>query len=151
MSSRDHDLNWPHRLTPRLTTRVKAIVLLVPAVVLLSGQEGCETMQQKRQNEALRNTIACKLNGGRIVILFQDGDARMLMPDAQRVTLYQIPGGSGIRYSNGNYELRGKGMELNLIADGASTALAECGPYAPPSAAAPSPVPNPTTIIPPKF
>ena len=119
------------------------------AVLLLSGQEGCETMQQKRQTEALRNTVACKLNGGRVVILFQDGDARMLMPDAQRVTLYQIPTASGIRYSNGNYELRGKGMELALISDGVATQLAECGPYAPPTAA-PMPTPTPTTIQQPK-
>jgi membrane-bound inhibitor of C-type lysozyme len=113
---------------------IRAALLLLPAILFLSGQEGCETMQQKRQQEALRNTIACKLSGERIVILFQDGDARMLMPDAQRVVLYQIPTASGIRYSNGLYELRGKGMDLALIRDGASIALTECGPYAPPAA-----------------
>ena len=53
----------------------------------------------------------------------------MLMPDGERVTLYQIPTASGIRYSNGSLELRGKGMELQLVRDGTATPLAGCQPY----------------------
>ena len=54
----------------------------------------------------------------------------MLLDGAQRVTLYQLPAASGVRYSNGTMELRGKGTELQLIRDGVVTPLKDCEPYA---------------------
>jgi len=62
------------------------------------------------------------------------GMARMLLPSGDRVDLYQIPGGSGVRFSNGNMELRGKGIELVLIDEAAGTqsVLTQCAPYSVP-------------------
>ncbi len=59
----------------------------------------------------------------RIVIRFDVGEARLLMPDGNRVALYQIPAASGVRFSNGNMELRGKGMDLQLVNNGVATQL----------------------------
>ena len=63
---------------------------------------------------------------------FAEGEARVLLPGLQRVTLYQIPsmGGGVVRYSNGSMELRGKGAELQFIADNTTTPLRDCEPYA---------------------
>ena len=94
----------------------------------------CENPLKKKEEEASKNTFACQLNGERLVIRFADGEARMLMPDAQRVTLYQLPIASGVRYSNGTLELRGKGMELQLLRDGVTAVLKDCEPYTPPPA-----------------
>jgi membrane-bound inhibitor of C-type lysozyme len=62
------------------------------------------------------------------------GMARMLMPSGDRIDLYQIPSGSGVRFSNGNMELRGKGIELVLIDDttGTQSVLTQCAPYSAP-------------------
>ena len=94
----------------------------------------CENPLKKKEEEASKNTFACQLDGERLVVRFADGEARMLMPDAQRVTLYQLPIASGVRYSNGTLELRGKGMELQLLRDGATMVLKDCEPYTPPPA-----------------
>ena len=104
---------------------------LVTALVL----GACENpMKKKAEEEAAKNTFACQYNAERLVVRFADGEARMLMPDAQRITLYQLPVASGVRYSNGTLELRGKGMELQLVRDGATTVLKDCEPYTPPPA-----------------
>ena len=102
------------------------------AVLLLGA---CENpMKKKAEEEAAKNTFACQMNGERLVVRFADGEARLLMPDAQRITLYQLPVASGVRYSNGTLELRGKGMQLQLTRDGATTVLKDCEPYTPPPA-----------------
>ena len=77
----------------------------------------------KEEQEAAKNTFACQLAGERVVIRFDAGEARMLMPDGDRVALYQIAAASGVRYSNGIMELRGKGMDLHLIRNGVATTL----------------------------
>jgi len=79
--------------------------------------------------EAAMNTVNCQLAGERLVIRFDAGEARLLMPTGDRVSLYQIPAASGVRYSNGSLELRGKGMDLQLVRNGAATPLAGCEPY----------------------
>jgi hypothetical protein len=114
-----------HRRTPR-----SALVLaaLLGAVLLVSA---CENpLQKKREEELAKTTFACQLNGERFVVRFADGEARILLPGAQRVTLYQIPVASGVRYSNGTMELRGKGSELQFIMDNVLTPLRDCEPYA---------------------
>ncbi len=96
---------------------------------------GCDALnpQKKRDEELAKTTFACQLNGERFIVRFTDNEARILLPGAQRVTLYQIPAGqtgSIVRYSNGTMELRGRGSELTFIADGASAPLRDCEPYA---------------------
>jgi len=102
---------------------------LVPLVagLLVSA---CDPMQKKKEEELAKTTFACQLNGERFVVRFVEGEARVLMPGAQRVTLYQLPTASGVRYSNGNMELRGKGTELQVIIDNVTTPLRDCEPYA---------------------
>lgn len=86
----------------------------------------------KDAEEAARNTFACSLAGERLVVRFDADEARLLMPGGDRVTLYQIAAASGVRYTNGMIELRGKGTELELIREGTLTPLTGCQPFAPP-------------------
>ena len=92
----------------------------------------CADTPSKEAQEAAKNTFACQLAGERLVMKFEPGEARLLMPDGDRIVLYQVPMGSGIRYTNGNLDLRGKGMDLELIRNGNPTQLADCQPYLPP-------------------
>ena len=55
---------------------------------------GCQQGPTKEEIEAAKNTVDCERPGERIVIRFGDGEARLLMPDATRVVLYQVPGGT---------------------------------------------------------
>jgi membrane-bound inhibitor of C-type lysozyme len=95
------------------------------AVGLLAA---CQSGPTKEELEAAKNTIDCERPGERIVIRFAEGEARLLMPDATRVILYQVPSGSGFRYLNGLMELRGKGMDVELTRNDAATHFA-CKPY----------------------
>jgi hypothetical protein len=110
---------------------VNRYLVVIAAATLLAA---CENPQKKREEELAKNTFACQLNGQRFVVRFVESEARMLLPGtAERVTLYQIqPGNTGatVRYSNGSMELRGRGTELTLIADGQATLLRDCEPYA---------------------
>jgi membrane-bound inhibitor of C-type lysozyme len=93
---------------------------------------GCEHKATREEEEAAKNTITCQLAGERLVIRFDSGEARMLTASSEKITLYQIPSGGGTRYSNGNVELRGKGMDWTLTELGASTTLESCKQYAAP-------------------
>lgn len=88
----------------------------------------CGAQPSRDEAEAAKNTFACTLGGERIVVRLDTGEVRLLMPDGERIALYQIPTASGVRYSNGNLELRGKGMDLQLVRDGTATPLRECQP-----------------------
>jgi len=109
---------------------VNRYALVLVAAALLAA---CENPMKKREDEIARQTFACQLNGERFVVRFAEGEARVLLPGAQRVTLYQIPTGSTgsiVRYSNGSMELRGRGTELTFIVDNQSAPLRDCEPYA---------------------
>ena len=109
---------------------MRSFLLLVAASALLVA---CENPMKKQEEEIAKSTFACQLNGERFIVRFAEGEARVLLPGAQRVTLYQIPTGSTgslVRYSNGTLELRGRGAELTFIADGVPTPLRDCEPYA---------------------
>ncbi len=97
------------------------------AFVLLAG---CASMKSKDEEEAAKNTFECQLSGERLVLRFDVAEVRMLLPPGgDRVSLYQIPAASGVRYSNGDFELRGKGMDLQLVRNGAAVQLVDCKPY----------------------
>ena len=100
------------------------------AIVALTGGllASCAAPLPKDELEGAKNTFACLAAGERIVIRLDLGEARLLMPDGDRVVLYQISAESGVRYSNGNLELRGTGMALQLIRNGAAMRLADCHP-----------------------
>ena len=90
---------------------------LALSIVALAVLGGCKTGPTQEEIEAAKNTVDCERPGERIVIRFDEGEARLVMPDGTRVVLYQVPMASGIRYLNGLMELRGKGMNLELIRD----------------------------------
>jgi hypothetical protein len=116
------------RLVRRLDPRQRTALAALAAVAVL----GACADSPKRDDEAGRNTFACALSGERLVVRFDGDEARLLMPGGERVVLYQVPTGSGIRFTNGTLDLRGKGMDLQLIRNGVSTPLADCQPYAAP-------------------
>lgn len=113
--------------------RSSARVGLVAALVVLATA-GCADKPSKDEQEAARNTFACTLSGERVVVRFDAGEARLLMPGGERVVLYQIPSASGVRFSNGTMELRGKGVDLQLHTDSGVTPLVDCQPYVLPKA-----------------
>ena len=100
-------------------------------LVIAAALAGCADKPSKDEQEAAKNTFVCLLDGERLVMRFDMGMARMLMPNGDRVDLYQIPAASGVRFSNGNLELRGKGTELTVVDNNAATQvpLAQCAPY----------------------
>lgn len=113
-------------MPPHVRKSVRFALPLICALAVAS----CDSFQKKAEEELAKNTFACQLNGERFVVRFDQGEARMLLPGAQRVTLYQIPTASGVRYSNGNMELRGRGSELQLVVDNSVAPLRDCEPYA---------------------
>lgn len=117
----------PDPAATRIATPRSRRTVAVAAALALAA---CAGSPSSEEIEAAKNTINCKLAGERLVIRFDTGEARLLMPGGERVVLYQIPAASGIRYSNGSVELRGKGMDLQLVRDGTAMALGGCEPYA---------------------
>jgi membrane-bound inhibitor of C-type lysozyme len=101
----------PPKRSSRMPLCRSTLSLLVASVLVAGCQEKGPT---KEELEAAKNTIDCQAADERIVIKFDDAEARMLMPDGTRTILYQVPSGSGVRYLNGLMELRGKGMDLDL-------------------------------------
>jgi membrane-bound inhibitor of C-type lysozyme len=95
----------------------------------LATLAGCGAAARKDAEEAAKDTFTCQLGNERLLIKFDSGEARMLMGSGDRVTLYQIAAASGVRFTNGMMELRGKGTELELVRDGVITPLADCKPY----------------------
>ena len=116
---------------PAAPTPLRQVTLRAAAAAIGFVLAACAT-PSKEAEEAARNTFACSLAGERLVVRFDADEARLLMPGGDRVTLYQIAAPSGVRYTNGMIELRGKGTELELIREGTLTPLTGCQPYAPP-------------------
>jgi membrane-bound inhibitor of C-type lysozyme len=82
---------------------------LFAAIVLAACQSSGPT---KEEIEAAKNTIDCDFGGERIIVRFAEGEARLLMPDGTRVILYQVTAATGLRYTNGLFDLRGTGLEF---------------------------------------
>ena len=93
---------------------------------------------ETKEEELAKTTFACQFNGERFVVRFVEARRASAVRALQRITLYQlpIPASSGVRYSNGNMELRGRGTELQFITDNVTTPLRDCEPYAVPPASA---------------
>jgi hypothetical protein len=107
---------------------------LIYVILVAAALAGCADSIHKEEQEAAKNTYVCLLDNERLVIRFDMGMARMLMPSGERIDLYQIPAPVGVRFSNGNLELRGKGVELTLsdATTGTAVALSQCAPYSAP-------------------
>ena len=85
----------------------------------------CAT-QEKPADVPSKDTFECTLENERWMVRFTDGEARLLTPTGERINLYQIATTSGVRFSNGMTELRGRGMELTLIRDNFARQLNGC-------------------------
>ncbi len=110
--------------------------LLTAAIIVAIHLAGCEHRPTAKEDEdAAKPTFACQFAGERLIIRFEPGEVRLLTSNAERITLYQIPAASGIRYSNASIELRGKGMDLVLIENGVAAKLEGCAPYVAPKPA----------------
>ena len=94
----------------RSPSRVRQVAIAL-AVLCAACQSNGPTADEI---EAAKSTLDCDHAGDRILIRFADGEARMLMPDGTRIILYQVAVASGMRYTNGLIELRGRGMDLEL-------------------------------------
>jgi membrane-bound inhibitor of C-type lysozyme len=103
--------------------RATNLVMTLAAAAMVAA---CQSGPTPEQIEAANNTFVCQARGERIVIRFDTGEARMLLPNGERITLYQVASPSGARYMNGLIELRGQGTQLTLIHNGAPTALESC-------------------------
>lgn len=110
----------PATSAPSRPLRAAAIALLCTSCALPPSQS---------ELDAAKNTFGCQSGSERIVIRFDVGEARLLMPDGNRVALYQIPVASGVRYANSDMELRGKGTALQLTRNGAAIPLTDCQPF----------------------
>jgi membrane-bound inhibitor of C-type lysozyme len=106
-------------MSPRSSAALIGITLLLA---------GCQSGPTKEEIEAAKSTIECERPGERVVVRFADGEARLLMPDATRVVLYQVPAGSGFRYLIGLMELRGKVTDVELIREQTAVHFT-CKPY----------------------
>jgi hypothetical protein len=102
-----------------------AFVPLVLAVLLAAG---CGGGSQTKEMVPSPDTFECNLEGARWLVRFTQGEARLLPPDGERINLYQIAAASGVRYTNGLMELRGKGTDLALIVDGTLRPMQDCKP-----------------------
>lgn len=98
-----------------------AFALPVAFVVLAS----CAS-QEKPEEVPSKDTFECTLQNERWLVRFTEGEARLLTPQGERINLYQIATSSGVRFSNGLIELRGRGMELTLVRDNFARQLDGC-------------------------
>jgi membrane-bound inhibitor of C-type lysozyme len=97
-------------------------------VALAALAVACQQGPSKEEIEAAKKTYDCDHAGERILIRFDEGEARLLMPDGSRVVLYPVHSGSGVRYTNGFYDLRGSGFDLSLQRDRATVRM-NCKQY----------------------
>jgi membrane-bound inhibitor of C-type lysozyme len=107
-------------------------ILMGCSIVAVAALAACEHKPTKEEEDAAKATFACMLAGDRLILRFEPGEVRLLTSTAERITLYQIPSASGVRYSNASMELRGKGMDLQLVDNGVATPLEGCAPYVAP-------------------
>lgn len=104
------------------------IVRRLPFAALALWLAACQSGPTKEELEAAKNTIDCRNGDERLIVKFEEGEARLLLGDATRVVLYQVSAPSGLRYTNGLMELRGRGLDFTFIREGNATALT-CKPY----------------------
>jgi hypothetical protein len=100
-----------------------ALVPLALATLLLAGCGG-----GTKEEVPSPDTYECRIDGARWLLRFTDGEARLLSPEGTRINLYQIAAASGVRYSNGMLELRGKALDLTLVNEGVAQRVEGCKP-----------------------
>ncbi|CAG0993028.1 hypothetical protein BURK1_02374 [Burkholderiales bacterium] len=113
---------------------------LAPAIAASVFAVACAA-PEKQPDVPSQDTIACQLNGQRMVIRFLPDEVRFLTPEGERVTLQKVPASSGVRYTNGLVEIRGGGGTptmpegLHYVRDGNAWPLRDCVPLMVPAPA----------------
>lgn len=102
-----------------------SLALAFAAAALLVA---CTGNPEKPEEVASLDTYECSLEGARWLVRFTDQEARLLTPQGERINLYQIATGAGVRFTNGLVELRGRGTELTLIRNNFARELQGCKP-----------------------
>jgi hypothetical protein len=105
--------------------RILICITLCVAVVI----SGCDHFADKRkEEEAIKNTVDCQYQGERLLVRFDRDEVRVLMPEGDRMYLYRVPSSRGVLYTNGDFELLGKGTDVTFGRAGGTSKL-ECKPY----------------------
>ena len=105
--------------------RVPAIALMIVTALLAAS---CAPAPEKPEEVPSPDTHECTLEGERWLVRFTDQEARLLTPQGERINLYQVSTASGVRFTNGLIELRGRGTELTLVRDNFARAFVGCKP-----------------------
>ncbi|MCL2309876.1 MAG: MliC family protein [Proteobacteria bacterium] len=105
-------------------------ICVLPLLCVAVALSGCDILsQQKREEEnAIKNTVDCQYSGERLLVRFDRDEVRVLMPDSSRMYLYRMPSSRGVLYTNGEFELLGKGTDITFGPVG-DTGKLECKPY----------------------
>ncbi|MDR1530368.1 MAG: MliC family protein [Burkholderiales bacterium] len=103
------------------------LLLSLFAAFLLTGCESI-TGDKKREQEMRKNTVDCLYGGERLLVRFDQDEVRILMPEGKRIYLYKMPSSRGVLYTNGDYELLGKGTDVTFGLAGEAKRLV-CKPY----------------------
>lgn len=115
----------PRTMASISRSRPLVVLACIAAAIALSA---CKTGPTKEELEAARESIDCHHGGQHYVIRFTEAEARILLPEGKRAILYQVPAGSGVRYMNGDLELRGKGLDMTLFRYQGAVRL-DCKPF----------------------
>lgn len=115
-----------------ITLRLPSLLALAIAAGIVTA---CHNAPRKEDEEAAKHTYACQLAGERVLVRLERGEVRLLMPGGDRINLYEVPSASaaGTRYTNGDMDVVGKGLELTLSREGgAPVPFRNCAPLVPP-------------------
>ena len=99
-----------------MTNRRRVHTAALACALLVACQSQGPT---KEETQIAAETVDCDHGGLRLLIRFTEGEARILMPDGNRVILYQVPvtTSANVRYTNGLIELRGRGLDFEMQQD----------------------------------
>ena len=97
-------------------------------VVVAAALAACAPTPEKPEMVPSPDTHECTLEGERWLVRFTDQEARLLTPQGERINLYQINTNTGVRYTNGLIELRGRGTDLTIIRNNFERAFVGCKP-----------------------
>ncbi|MDR2244324.1 MAG: MliC family protein [Burkholderiales bacterium] len=111
----------------KLPSALIRVLSLLSIAALLSGC-GVLAQQKRDEEQAIKNTVDCLYQDERLLVRFDRDEVRVLMPDGQRIYLYRMPSSRGVLYTNGDFELLGKGIDITF-GPVSETAKLECKPY----------------------
>ena len=98
-------------ITGAPVSRVSRLPAAALAIVAAALVVACAPTPEKPEEVPSPDTFECMLEAERWLVRFTDQEARLLTPQGERINLYQVATGSGVRFTNGLIELRGRGTD----------------------------------------